>query len=206
VASGGLSGTANPSISGGSGLENLYVADGVNITDSAFGGLGVFSRVYGSLATGINLSFIKEVQVKTGGYEPQYGKATGGIVQIVTKSGGTEYHGAIAGYFAPQQFEAERLHPDDFRFNKTGKTLHVSNFDVSAEMGGYVPGFRDKLFFFASVNPSYGNEFGQFERFPNVPNPPNVTIKTNTLNYAGKLTYKLSDKHTFVHRSNFHFQ
>ena len=196
VASGGLSGAANPSISGGSGLENLYVADGVNITDASFGGLGVFSRVYGSLATGINLSFIKEVQVKTGGYEPQYGKATGGIVQIVTKSGSRDYHGAIAGYFGPQQFEAERKHPDDFRFNKTGKTLHQQNYDASAEVGGYIPRLRDKLFFFGSVNPSFGYEFDRFEVFPNVPNPPAVTVRTNTLNYAFKLTYKLNDKHT----------
>src|SRR5205814_8082833 len=37
-------GRDNPSISGGSALDNLYVADGVNITDSAFGGIGTFSR------------------------------------------------------------------------------------------------------------------------------------------------------------------
>src|SRR5882724_11727037 len=97
VTDSGGAGQANPSISGGSGLENLYVADGVNITDSAFGGLGVFSRNYGSVGTGINTSFIKEVQVKTGGYEPQYGQSEGGIVQIVTQSGGNEFHGALYG-------------------------------------------------------------------------------------------------------------
>src|SRR3954468_19236350 len=70
VTSGGGTGAGNPSISGGSGLENQYVADGVNITDGAFGGIGVYTRVYGSLSTGINLSFVKEVQVKTAGYEP----------------------------------------------------------------------------------------------------------------------------------------
>src|SRR5882724_8127584 len=57
----------NPSVSGGSALDNLYIADGVNITDSAFGGIGTFSRSYGGLGTGINTSFIKEVQVKTAG-------------------------------------------------------------------------------------------------------------------------------------------
>ena len=88
VTSGGATGSANPSISGGSGLENQYVADGVNITDGAFGGIGVYSRNYGPLATGINLSFVKEVQVKTAGFEPQYGHVSGGVVQIVTKSGG----------------------------------------------------------------------------------------------------------------------
>src|SRR4051812_44292161 len=41
VVSGGQTGSANPSISGASGLENLYLADGVNITSAAFGGLGV---------------------------------------------------------------------------------------------------------------------------------------------------------------------
>src|SRR3954464_15199509 len=115
VGSGGGTGSANPSISGGTGLENLYVADGVNITDGGFGGIGVFSRLYGSLSTGINLSFVKEVQVKTGGFEAQYGRSTGGIVQIVTKSGTNQFHGVVGGYFAPQQFEAERKQGDDFQ-------------------------------------------------------------------------------------------
>src|SRR5207248_2831593 len=115
VTSGGGTGTANPSVSGGTGLENLYVADGVNITDGGFGGIGVYSRLYGSLGSGLNLSFVKEVQVKTGGFEAQYGKSTGGIVQIVTKSGGDAFHGVIGGYFAPEQFEASRLQTDDFQ-------------------------------------------------------------------------------------------
>ena len=69
-------GRDNPSVAGGSALDNLYIADGVNITNSAFGGIGTFSRSYGALGTGINTSFIKEVQVKTGGFEPQYGQST----------------------------------------------------------------------------------------------------------------------------------
>ena len=91
-------GSDNPSISGGSALDNLYIADGVNITNSAFGGIGTFSRSYGALGTGINTSFIKEVQVKTGGFEPQYGQSTGGIINIITQSGGNEFHGALYGY------------------------------------------------------------------------------------------------------------
>jgi len=196
VVSGGGSGISNPSISGGSGLENLYVADGVNITDSSYGGLGTFSRIYGSLGTGINLSFVKEVQIKTGGYEPQYGQATGGIVQIVTKSGGSEYHGAIAGYFFPQSFEATRLQPDDFgRKNLFGKVLHGQSYEASGELGGYIPHFRDRFFFFGSVNPTYASDF--------VLAPPNSGLfshgqfhrRTNTLAYSGKLTYKLNDHH-----------
>src|SRR5882724_1160877 len=138
VVNGGVAGgSANPSIGGSSSLENLYVADGVSITDGAFGGIGTFSRVYGSLTTGINLSFVKEVQVKTGGFEAQYGKSDGGIVQIVTKSGGKDFHGSIGGYFAPQQFEATRKQSDDFgRFNLQGRNQHEANMDLNGEVGG----------------------------------------------------------------------
>ncbi len=90
--SGGGGGSANASmasITGGTGLENMYVADGVGITEGGFGGIGVYSRAYGPQSHGINLSFLKETQVQTGGFEAQYGKATGGIVQVVTKSPST---------------------------------------------------------------------------------------------------------------------
>jgi hypothetical protein len=196
VAGGGGTGRANPSISGGSGLENSYVADGVDITDTAFGGLGIFSRVYGSVGTGINLSFIKEVDVKTGGYEPQYGKTTGGVVQIVTKSGGNQYHGEVAGFFQPQQFEASRVNPDDFgRFNQTGRLNHVAGYDVDGEIGGYVPGMRDRLFFFGSFNPSWGYRYVQAPSVVGLSSLGTIDRKTTTYNYAAKVTAKLTDKH-----------
>ena len=76
----------HPSIGGSSGLENLYVVDGVTVTDMAYGSLGTYNVNYGSLSSGINLAFIKEVDVKSYGFAPQYGKAQGGIVLMVTKS------------------------------------------------------------------------------------------------------------------------
>src|SRR5205823_6565414 len=225
VTGGGGTGAANPSISGGTGLENNYLADGVSITDGGFGGIGVYSRVYGSLSTGINLSFVKEVQVKTGGFEAQYGKSTGGIVQIVTKSGGDAFHGVIGGYFAPEQFEASRLQTDDFqngtsnqRFNLLGKIQHQSNYDAVVEVGGHVPHFKDKLFFFGSFNPQWNTDHDQFAQFrnasdcgiaPGAPLTPcagatptqtsfaNTDISQRVLSYDAKLTWKLSDNHQF---------
>src|SRR5262245_52450016 len=177
VADSGGAGRANPSIGGNSGLENLYVADGVNITDAAFGGLGIFTRQYGSVGTGINLTFIKEVQVKTGGFEPQYGVATGGIVQIVTKSGSDAFHGAVSFYAAPRWGVATPKNIDDFRNRKFGTDQFVANanpfgsgttpgyysgpgaYDVAGEIGGYVPGLKNNLFFFGSYNPSLLNGY-----------------------------------------------
>ena len=200
VTDGGGTGAANPSIAGGSGLENQYTADGVNITDGAFGGIGVFSRVYGALSTGINLSFVKEVDIKTGGYEPQYGKSTGGLVQIVTKSGTSSYHGAVAGFLGPQQFERQRLSPDNFgRINQVGLAAHQGEWDISGEFGGYVPGFKDRLFFFGSFNPSYNAFYDQFANMHGVsglPTLPSNTLAQYTYSYAGKLTWKLNNSHS----------
>jgi hypothetical protein len=200
VVSGGGTGASNPSISGATGLENMYVADGVSITDTAFGGLGIYSRVYGSVGTGINLAFIKEVQVKTGAFQPQYGGATGGVVQIVTKSGSTNFHGALAGYYQPNQFEAKRLNVDAFGLaNQVGDVLHNNVADIAGEIGGPVPllGLRDKLFFFGSMDPS---ETGSLRRSPDTVGNfafGGLTGRTVTYNYAAKLTFKLNDKNTF---------
>jgi len=212
VTSGGGTGTANPSIAGGTGLENNYVADGVSITDAGFGGIGVYSRNYGSLSTGINLSFVKEVDVKTGGFEAQYGKSTGGIVQIVTKSGSNNFHGSVGGFFAPKQMEATRLQADDFGagtnstlFNRTGSILHQSNYDVDVEAGG--PLVKNRIFFFGSFNPQWNTDHDRFAQFANASDLLNGTptqtslgnrdISSRVYSFAGKGTFRLSDHHQF---------
>ena len=191
-------GRDNPSISGGSALDNLYVADGVNITDSAFGGIGTFSRSYGALGTGINTAFVKEVQVKTGGFEPQYGQATGGIVNIITQSGSNEFHGAAYGYARPGAFEARRKQRDDFSTNKVGELLDAEQFDAGVDVGG--PIVKNKLFFFGSINPSLRRDqvigatgsglrtlLGQH------------TQRYKTWNYAGKVDWNINSNHTLAY-------
>jgi hypothetical protein len=194
-------GANNPSIGGASGLENLYVVDGVTITDQAFGSIGTFNRYHGSLGTGINLAFIKEVDVKTTAFEPQYGKATGGIVQIVTKSGGNQYHGALAAYFGPGAWYASRYQYYQFGYQQATPPLTLSSpqYDAAFELGGYVPHFKDKLFFFGAFNPSLRRDIMQAN--PKAP-APSVALgaleyNTTTLSWAGKLTYKFRSATTF---------
>ena len=205
-ASDGLGGGRdNPSISGGSALDNLYVADGVNITDSAFGGIGTFSRSYGSLGTGINTSFVKEVQIKTAGFEPQYGQSQGGIVNIVTQSGGNEYHGAIYGFASPKSFEATRKQPDDFpRRNPGGKLLHQEGYDAGADISGYVPGARNNLFFFGSFNPTVkrdivrgaeANSLNPVDSGLRIIRGPEFALRTRTYNYAAKGEWLINPNH-----------
>jgi hypothetical protein len=200
VSNGGGTGQANPSIGGSSGLENQYIADGVNITDGSFGGIGVWSRNYGPLSTGINLSFVKEVDVKTGGLESQYGKADGGVVQIVTKSGGNAFHGGFSAFFGPQQFEVQHLNPDATgRLNQQGVAFHQGEWDIEGELGGYVPGLKNHLFFFGSFNPAWNRLYDQLADFHGVglfPTLGKQTIRQVSYDYAAKLTFKLSDNHS----------
>jgi hypothetical protein len=208
VTSGLGTGPENPSISGSTGLENLYVADGVSINDPAFGGIGVWSRVYGPLGTGINLSFVKEVQIKTGGFEPQYGHVSGGIVQLVTKSGGTKFFGTIGGYFNSRGMQADYVNADDAQFatlNKVGRRLNDANYEGDFEAGGYVPlgGLRNRLFFFGTFNPSWNHNYyapavslegvpsGLFNLYQGV-----ADKRTIRNDYAAKLTFKLTDTQT----------
>src|SRR5215510_16436342 len=192
-----MTGRANPSISGASGLDNLYIADGVNITDSAFGGLGIFTRSYGSLGVGINTQYVQEVQVKTGGFEPQFGQSQGGIVNIITKSGTNAYHASLFGYFQPKSFEAERFQADDRNVNKFGKVLHPENYDTGFDVSGPVPKLKDKLLFFGSFNPSIRREVvrgaegsGLLAVLGN-----ETHRRTFTKNYAAKVDFNLSSKH-----------
>ncbi len=105
-------GSANPSIGGASGLENNYIIDGVNITDVGFGGFGAYNSTFGSLGAGVTSDFISETQVKTAGFEAEYGEASGGIVNVVTKSGSNAFNGSAFGYTRPSSARG-RMGPVD---------------------------------------------------------------------------------------------
>ena len=55
----------DPSVAGSSGPENNYILDGVNATDPAFGGSGA----------NLPFEFVQEIEIKTGAYGAEYGKA-----------------------------------------------------------------------------------------------------------------------------------
>ncbi|HKR29526.1 MAG TPA: carboxypeptidase regulatory-like domain-containing protein [Terriglobales bacterium] len=200
---GGVTGTAvgssatdaNPSISGASGLENLYVADGVVLNDPAFGGLGGFSTVYGAIGVGITPEFVQQEEIKTAGFEPQYGHATGGVVQIVTKSGSNQMHGTIGGYFESPSMQSVFANKDDFHpLNLIGRHLDNGEYEGDFELGGYVPGFKNHLFYFGAFDPTFFNDFeapaigsGLYTLYHGQTNR-----RTNTYAYAGKLTWQVN--------------
>jgi hypothetical protein len=193
VSSSGTVGRANPSITGASGLENNYIVDGVNITNTGYGGLGSYSIVFGSLGTGVTQDFIKETQVKTGGFDAEYGQSTGGVVNVVTQSGSNAFHGSVFGYFRPSGIEASWKNLQTP--NGTVNTTAIDNYDFGATLGG--PIVRDKLFFFGAFNPQYQTQtFIAPDGFP-LQSLGNVDRKRRILSYAGKITWQVNSNHRF---------
>jgi Carboxypeptidase regulatory-like domain/TonB dependent receptor/TonB-dependent Receptor Plug Domain len=189
-------GAANPSINGASGLENQYVINGSNVTDSGYGGFGTYSRNFGALGNGVNFDFIQEVQVKSGGFEAQYGQALGGVVNVVTKAGTNNYHGSLYGYFQPQAFEATRPNPAAQRVSAGtfGYRENQANYDFGADIGGPIK--KEKLFFYGGINPTFLRNYDLPDpRFAN-----NVlgtqVLKLYTTNYVGKLNWNIGSKHS----------
>ncbi len=199
AANSGGTGTSNPSIGGATGLENQYIIDGVNLTDIGYGGIGVFSPTYGSLGTGINLTFIQEVQVKEGALEPKYGKANGGVALIVTKTGGSAYHGAVSAYFSPEQFSSSQRYADNYfnRVNLHGRVYAQPAFDAAVELGGYVPHLKNHLFFYGAFNPSLNQTSFIAPAGSGLAAHGPFTNSITTYGWAGKLTFKPNDRTTF---------
>jgi hypothetical protein len=184
-------GRANPSIGGASGLDNAYVVDGVNITDEGYGGVGVYSIVFGSLGSGVTTDFIKETQVKTGGFEAEYGMATGGVVNVVTESGTNAFHGGVFGYMRPSKFESsyKQLNTPFGTVN----TVDTQQADFGVTLGG--PIIKDKMFAFGVFNPQFSRgTYTAPAGFP-LASLGNVDRNRHTYSYAAKLTYQLNANH-----------
>ncbi len=80
------------------GFENKYFVEGVEVTDTL---IGVSS-------TNLLYNFIKEVEVKDGGYEAEFQSALGGVVNVITNSGTNEFHGSFFGFYAGNGFAANK--------------------------------------------------------------------------------------------------
>ena len=193
VSSGGQSGQA--SIAGGAGLDNQYHIDGVNVSDNGFGSLGVYSRSYASMGQGVTTEFVDEIQVKTGGYEAEYGQSTGGVVNVITKSGSNSFHGAGFGYLQSDGMEAKRDNFDDWE-NGRATIVAQPRSDIGFSIGG--PIIQDKAFFFGAFHPQWNTRQmrapDDVENFPLFALGP-VDRDRRYMAYAAKFTYQVTSDH-----------
>jgi len=126
-------------MSGATGAENMYIIDGVNTTDVEDGLAG----------TNLTYEFIEEVQVKTGGYEPEFAGALGGVVNIITKSGSNQFHGGLLVNYQSDAFYGT---PKIGIFG-AGAIDKFNYYDFGLNVSG--PLIKDKLWFFLGGTPSF---------------------------------------------------
>jgi hypothetical protein len=191
VSNAGGVGSANPSMAGGTGLDNQYVIDGVNITNQGYGALGAYSIYHGSLGNATPFDFVEEVQVKTGGYEAEFGQAIGGVINVVTKSGSNDLRGSLFGYSRPRL--VERTWRTAQSVNGTVQTLATQQSDGGAETGGAL--VRNHLFVFGAIDTQWGQHTLQApDGFPLRARGGVVRTRRN-LSYATKVTWQLNGAH-----------
>ncbi|HKD18760.1 MAG TPA: carboxypeptidase regulatory-like domain-containing protein, partial [Thermoanaerobaculia bacterium] len=175
------------SIYGATSAENQWIIDGVNTTN-------VMKGVQGKA---INNEFVQEVEVKTGGYQAEYGRALGGVVNVITKSGGNEYHGDGFVYFDSTGTAAEK----QFRPGDTGiasmRVVDGERFDYGVDLGGYL--LADRLWFFGAYNRvTINSEVSRLQSGGNVSTDARFPLDAADNLYSGKLTWNPGSSTTVV--------
>ncbi|MEN3972329.1 TonB-dependent receptor [Sphingomicrobium sp. XHP0235] len=140
------------SIGGSSVAENAYYVNGLNITN--------FDNYLGSAR--VPFDFYRSVEAKTGGYPAEFGRATGGIVNAVTKSGSNEFFGAVHLDWSPdflrstaKDFQtcqyndvngdgADPTDPISCQFSSNQAADEADSYSAVIEAG--LPIIRDRLF------------------------------------------------------------
>ncbi|HEX8290768.1 MAG TPA: TonB-dependent receptor [Pyrinomonadaceae bacterium] len=168
----------DPSVAGSSGPENNYILDGISTTDPAFGGGGA----------NLPFEFVQEVEVKTGAYGAEYGHSTGGIFNVITKSGSNDIRGDVFAYFTPKSFVRD-VKSSAIPF--TGAVpSKFSELDAGFDIGG--PIVKDRLWFFGAFNPQRRTNQYLTQTFQT-----EVENRVTTPFYAGKITWQPTQNHVF---------
>ena len=175
----------NPSIMGASAAENRYVVDSLDTTNVA----------YGTSGTSVSMNFIQEMQVKTGGYEAEFGGALGGVINMVTKSGGNDFTGEIFGYYNDDSLISE---PTLSEAGGTSTTID-KQYDLGFGLGGAL--VRDRLWYYLGYNPNISDQNVQraIYRINGDYLATNQFIRSYDRQYlTGKLTWQLGPSHTIT--------
>ncbi len=131
--------TVNPTVGGATFLENDYIIEGMSTRDPGSG----------SSATNLTMNFVQEVQVMTGAFSAEYGRALGGVINVVSKTGGNSVQGDVFAFFEDADWSSENVS----RSQRGSDTYDLGHdkYDVGFSLGA--PIVRDRLWFFGAYAP-----------------------------------------------------
>jgi carboxypeptidase family protein/TonB-dependent receptor-like protein len=174
-------------IYGTTSAENQWVIDGVNTTN-------VYKGTQGKV---IISEFVQEVEVKTGGYQAEYGRALGGVINVVTKSGGNVYHGGGFVYYDSAGTTAEReFQPGDTVIGQM-RFVDGQRVDYGFDIGGFI--VKDRLWIFGAYDRvGLQGHVSRVNEATHVSKSDRFPIDTTSNLYSGKLTWNLGPSTTIV--------
>jgi outer membrane receptor protein involved in Fe transport len=162
--------TVDPNVFGSLDNENLYLLDGASIT------------LPGNMTWGqtVNFDAIQEISLEAAGYEAEYGATTGGVVSLVTKSGGDELSGSLDFRYRSSDWSENGEHFDRDKEPTRWETLSLT-------LGGPLKAQRLRFFLAAQAvdsewTPSKSKSTKDFEGH----------------NLLGKLTWQMSPSWSLV--------
>jgi hypothetical protein len=176
-------------IDGASGSENTFIIDGQEVTNVRTGVLDANSN--------LPFQLVQEVQIKSSGFEAEYGGATGGVINVVTKGGSNQWRGEFGAIYRPSGLNAlgrPSLFLNTFNFPAVPEYFperrdNYYELNPIANLGG--PILKDKVWFFAGWNPQLFKE----KRLIDYVNPVNRNVRT----YPAQLyKFKEVDEYSFL--------
>ena len=178
----------NPLVNGGTNDANQYLVDGVDTSDPR-------TQTWG---TAINWDTIAEAQLQTGGFQAEYGRATGGILNLITKSGGNTFSGTLRYIKSDPDWSAKNGIESETDRKKTGGSRN-SEQRPSLTFGG--PIINDALWFYLAYE-KRDNSRG-FSYYPTIGDIATGNQVDGATAYAGhylsgKLTWQVNPSHSLI--------
>lgn len=122
-------------LNGGSGRNVNFLVDGGDNTDDTIGGA----------LQNFNIEAVQEFNIQTQQYKAEFGRTTGGVLTVVTKSGTNDLEGSAYEFYRDRSLNSET---ETEKLGGSGKGAYRRN-QYGASIGG--PIIRDKMHFFATA-------------------------------------------------------
>src|SRR5580692_303469 len=143
--------TSGLNVGGQRSRSNEVSVDGADAVDNSINGIR---------AT-VSQEAVQEFQLILGDYNAEYGRATGGVINIVTKSGGNQIHGDVYGYLRDKAFQARNAFSGQVD-PTTGILEPIKQAFTRVQAGATIGGplIKDKTFYFFSYEDTLREETG----------------------------------------------
>ena len=137
-------------ISGARARSNMVSVDGADAVDNSVNGI----------RSTVSQEDVQEFQMILSNYNAEYGRATGGVVNIVTKSGSNDFHGDVFGYLRNKSFQARN--PFSGQVDAAGDLVPTKQAYTRVQAGTAFGGAikKDKTFYFFSYEYTQREETG----------------------------------------------